>query len=73
MSDLQSLKALSRAKESEEKRLAERRRNALVLILRHLVDNGDAEAYERLCAETGLSRHKVCLWDAGGRGGSVTA
>lgn len=61
MSELQALKALSKAKESEEKRLAERRRNLLVLILRHLVDHGYVDSYDRLSTETNLSLNKVCL------------
>ncbi len=59
MSELAALKALSKAKESEEKRLQERRRNVLVLILRHLADHGYSDAYEKLCTETNLSLNKV--------------
>eukprot|EP00195_Chlamydomonas_chlamydogama_P007559 CAMPEP_0202907358 /NCGR_PEP_ID=MMETSP1392-20130828/42210_1 /ASSEMBLY_ACC=CAM_ASM_000868 /TAXON_ID=225041 /ORGANISM="Chlamydomonas chlamydogama, Strain SAG 11-48b" /LENGTH=97 /DNA_ID=CAMNT_0049596195 /DNA_START=126 /DNA_END=416 /DNA_ORIENTATION=- len=63
MSDLQALKALSKARESEEKRLAERRRNALVLIMRHLVDSGYIDAYEKLSTECNLSLNKVDVAD----------
>lgn len=66
MSDLQALKAVSRAREDNEKRQTERRRAALVLILRHLADNGYRDAYERLCSESNLSLSKV---RSGGRGG----
>ncbi|KAG2495460.1 hypothetical protein HYH03_006405 [Edaphochlamys debaryana] len=59
MSELAALKALSKAKDSEEKRLQERRRNVLVLIMRHLVDHGYVETYERLCTETNLSLQKI--------------
>ena len=59
MAELQALKAASRAKESEEKRHAERRRNALVLIMRHLVDNGYTDTYERLSTESNLTLQKV--------------
>ena len=59
MSELSSLKALSKARETEEKRMQERRRNALVLIMRHLADHGYSETYERLCAESSLSLGKV--------------
>jgi katanin p60 ATPase-containing subunit A1 len=40
MSELQALKALSAAREAEERRLTERRRAALVLIMRYLADHG---------------------------------
>lgn len=40
MSELQALKALSSAREADERRLAERRKAALVLILRYLADHG---------------------------------
>eukprot|EP00798_Chlamydomonas_sp_ICE-L_P014651 gene14651-20685_t len=63
MAELQALKAISRAKENEEKRIAERRRNALVLILRHLADNGYVEAYERLSTEANISLNKVDVAD----------
>lgn len=59
MSDLSALKALSKAREGEEKRLAERRRAILVLMLRHLADHGYSETYERLCGESNLSLGKV--------------
>ena len=59
MAELAALKALSKAKETEEKRLQERRRNVLVLILRHLADHGYADTYERLCSESNLSLQKA--------------
>jgi katanin p60 ATPase-containing subunit A1 len=59
MSELAALKSLSKAKEGEEKRLQERRRNVLVLMLRHLADHGYADTYERLCAESNLNLQKV--------------
>lgn len=59
MSDLTALKHLSKARETEEKKLAERRRNVLVLILRHLVDYGYVDAYERLSTECNVSLTKV--------------
>ena len=59
MSELSALKHLSRARETEEKKLAERRRNVLVLILRHLVDYGYVDAYERLSTECNVSLSKV--------------
>jgi hypothetical protein len=59
MSELQAARAAYRARETEEKRQAERRRNALVLILRHLVDHGYTAAYERLSTECNLSLNKV--------------
>ena len=62
MADLSALKHLSKVRESEEKKLAERRRNVLVLILRHLADNGYVEAYQRLSTECNISLNKVHAW-----------
>ncbi|GBG75694.1 hypothetical protein CBR_g20319 [Chara braunii] len=45
--------------EWEEKRRQEQRRNILVLVLRHLFDEGYVEAAERLQAESGLSLSKI--------------
>ncbi|GAX76581.1 hypothetical protein CEUSTIGMA_g4027.t1 [Chlamydomonas eustigma] len=59
MSDLQALKYVARAREAEEKRLSERRRHVLVLILRHLVDFGYIESYEKLSSESNLSLQKA--------------
>lgn len=59
MSELQALKAHSKARELQEKRLAERRRNALVLILRHLLDAGYLDSYERLSHEANISLKQV--------------
>jgi katanin p60 ATPase-containing subunit A1 len=61
MEDLAALKAVSRLREHEERRVQERRRNIVVLILRHLCDNGYTESYERLCTESGVSLLKVLL------------
>ena len=61
MEDLAALKAVNRLREHEEKRVHERRRNIIVLILRHLCDNGYTESYERLCTESGVSLLKVLL------------
>lgn len=55
MADLQAMKALSKARDMEGKRLQERRRNTVILIMRHLCDYGYVETYERLCAESALS------------------
>eukprot|EP00201_Polytomella_parva_P020671 CAMPEP_0175047344 /NCGR_PEP_ID=MMETSP0052_2-20121109/5538_1 /TAXON_ID=51329 ORGANISM="Polytomella parva, Strain SAG 63-3" /NCGR_SAMPLE_ID=MMETSP0052_2 /ASSEMBLY_ACC=CAM_ASM_000194 /LENGTH=529 /DNA_ID=CAMNT_0016311199 /DNA_START=158 /DNA_END=1743 /DNA_ORIENTATION=- len=63
MAELQTLKSLSKAKDQEEKRHQERRRNAMVLILRHLADNGYSDSYERLCTETNLTLNKVDVAD----------
>jgi hypothetical protein len=61
MSEVTALKVLAKARSEEEKRATERRRNALVLILRHLADNGYSDSYERLSTESGISLAKVCL------------
>jgi len=55
MADLQAVKAMSKARDAEERRGQERRRNVVVLILRHLADYGYVDAYERLSAESQLS------------------
>ena len=50
---LLAIKASSEANTAEQKRLAERKRNVLVLINQHLVENGYVEAAERLQHESG--------------------
>lgn len=52
-STLLSIKASSEANTAEQKRLAERKRNVLVLINQHLIENGYVEAAERLQHESG--------------------
>ncbi len=59
MAELTALKGLAKAREMEDKRLAERRRNVLVLILRHLADFGYIDSYERLTSESNVSLNKV--------------
>ncbi|GFH08906.1 p60 katanin-like 2 [Haematococcus lacustris] len=59
MTELQQVKAISKARDLDEKRHLERRRDTLVLILRHLVDNGYTASYERLSTECNLSLGKV--------------
>lgn len=49
------MKALSKARDAEERRAQERRRAAIVLIMRHLCDHGYTETYERLCSESSTS------------------
>uniref|UniRef100_A0A7S3VHK4 Katanin p60 ATPase-containing subunit A-like 2 n=1 Tax=Dunaliella tertiolecta TaxID=3047 RepID=A0A7S3VHK4_DUNTE len=61
--ELDNLRAVSQARVAEEKRMVERRRNTLVLIMRHLVDAGYVESYERLSAECNLSLQKVDVAD----------
>jgi katanin p60 ATPase-containing subunit A1 len=50
---LLSIKANSEANTADQKRLAERKRNVLVLINQHLIENGYVEAAERLQHEAG--------------------
>jgi katanin p60 ATPase-containing subunit A1 len=50
---LLAIKASSEANTAEQKRLAERKRNVLVLIHQHLIENGYIEAAERLQHESG--------------------
>ena len=49
---LQAIKASSEANTAEQKRVAERKRNILVLINQHLIENGYVEAAERLQHES---------------------
>lgn len=49
---LQAIKASSEANTAEQKRIAERKRNILVLINQHLIENGYVEAAERLQHES---------------------
>lgn len=50
---LMALRANSEANTAEQKRLADKRRNILVLIHQHLIENGYVEAAERLQHEAG--------------------
>ncbi|KAK9830191.1 hypothetical protein WJX72_010220 [[Myrmecia] bisecta] len=59
MSVLQAIKSQNQARELEDRRLQLRRRNLLVLILRHLCDQGYVQALEKLCTEANLSLAKV--------------
>ncbi len=56
---LSAIRAQSRAREAQEKRIAERRKAALVLVLRFLVDSGYTDSYERLSTESNVSLNKV--------------
>lgn len=60
-SSLLAIKASSEANSAEQKRLAERKRNILVLIHQHLIESGYIEAAERLQHESGgvLSKFTV--------------
>jgi katanin p60 ATPase-containing subunit A1 len=60
-SSLAAVKASSGARAFEEAQAARRKRDALVLILRHLTDGGYVESARRLEAESGLS---LSTWDA---------
>lgn len=60
MATLSAVKAASRARDAEEKRHAERRRNLLVLVLRHLADSGYTESYQRLSLESNVALDRVC-------------
>lgn len=56
-----ALRANSEANTAEQKRLADKRRNILVLIHQHLIENGYTEAAERLQHEAGnvISKFEV--------------
>jgi katanin p60 ATPase-containing subunit A1 len=55
----QTMRMASQAKDSEEKRVLERKKALLVLICRHLCDHGYIEAAERLQTEGGVSLQNV--------------
>ena len=59
--ELDNLRALSHARQAEERRMSERRKAVLVLVLRYLVDAGYVESYERLSSECNLSLQRVGL------------
>lgn len=59
MATLSAIKAQSKARDIEERRALERKRNVMVLVMRHLADHGYVESYERLCSEANLSLDRV--------------
>ncbi len=59
MSTATALKFQNDAKQMAAKRLQERKKGLLVLILRHLADSGYRDAYKRLETEAGLSLDQV--------------
>eukprot|EP00899_Mesostigma_viride_P023450 jgi/Mesvir1/428/Mv11310-RA.1 len=63
MSSLSALKAQSKSRDQEEKRIQDRRRSALVIILRHLLDSGYVDSVEKLQAESGVSLSKYDVAD----------
>ena len=62
-SALLSIRASSEAGSAEQKRQQERRRNILVLIHQHLIENGYCEAAERLQHEAGLAMSRFEVAD----------
>lgn len=50
---------LTKARDDEDRRVVQRRRDTLILILRHLVDLGYLDAFQKLCAESGLNLSQV--------------
>eukprot|EP00162_Nutomonas_longa_P007730 comp17990_c0_seq2/m.31348 comp17990_c0_seq2/g.31348 ORF comp17990_c0_seq2/g.31348 comp17990_c0_seq2/m.31348 type:complete len:596 (+) comp17990_c0_seq2:81-1868(+) len=58
---LAQVKAASSARKFEEASLARRKKDTLVLVLRHLADNGYIDACDRLQSESGVSLE---AWDA---------
>lgn len=63
MSTATALKFQNDAKQLAAKRLQERKKGLLVLILRHLADYGYRDAYKRLETEAGLSLDQVNICD----------
>ncbi len=59
MSTATALKFQNDAKQLAAKRLQERKKGLLVLVLRHLADFGYKDAYKRLEAEAGVSLDQV--------------
>lgn len=62
-SSLMALRASSEANTAEQKRLTDKRRNILILIHHHLIENGYVEAAERLQHETGNALCKFGVAD----------
>ena len=62
-SSLMALRANSEANTAEQKRLTDKRRNILILIHHHLIENGYVEAAERLQHETGNALCKFGVAD----------
>ncbi|KAG7400510.1 Katanin p60 ATPase-containing subunit A-like 2 [Phytophthora boehmeriae] len=58
MSSLMQLKAQNESRLAEEKRLIDRRRNVLVMMLQHCVENGYLQTAEKLQHEAGLALSK---------------
>jgi len=65
----QSMRMASQARDNEEKKTQERKKALLVLICRHLCDNGYVETAERLQSEGGASC--AVLWECT-RAGNTT-
>lgn len=62
-SSLMALKATSESITAEQKRIAERKRNILILINHHLIENGYINAAERLQSEAGNLLSKFTIAD----------
>jgi katanin p60 ATPase-containing subunit A1 len=54
------IKAAAKGREAQARQEQERRRALIVLVLRHLMDQGYLDAHERLSAESNVSLTKVC-------------
>lgn len=59
MSTASALKFQNDASQLAAKRLQERKKSLLVLILRHLADSGYTDAHKKLETEAGLSLQQV--------------
>ena len=59
MTSLSAIKAQNKALQATERRNAQRKRDLVILILRHLCEQGYLDTYERLCRETNLNLNKV--------------
>jgi hypothetical protein len=59
--DAQIIKAAAKGREAAERREQERRKHAIVLILRHLLDFGYLSSYQQLEQESHVSLAKVSV------------
>ena len=59
MSTATALKFQNDAKQLAARRLQERKKSLMVLILRHLADSGYVDSYKKLEAEAGVSLEQV--------------
>lgn len=63
MATVTSIKSQNEARLAEEQRLEQRKRNALIIILHHLLDHGYVEAAQKLQSECGINPNEYDVAD----------